>query len=621
MPRPQQQNQGNPLARPPFISVRQVGIGGLIVKGDPQDIKETESPDMRNISFDSGIIGPRPGTTLYIAQPSGETGTPLQLLKARDSRGTTYLIAVYGVNFYLLDTTTVQWIKLNAAYSPAKSGLFYGFDNWNQGTGNDSFYFCNGVDSMMKWNQALSHLSVAAAPSDSTITLKDSSGFPASGTVVLMSNAGTPFTLAYTSNDGTSVLTLSGTVGQAVNLGNSCTMVMLQMSGMKVGKVVKVSAPQSGVRLFVANNVGHETSIFFSKSTNQEDFGTTADATTGGVQVITNGSGGIIDLVDFGTYLLVIQKDAFTNFYFSINTTVNTITGIVTPLEYGESISPVGNNVGIIVENDYYYPSNSQGIYQLVPASTGQSTATQNNSIADDILALLNGLISFTMGSVAYFQRQIMWTCSSIPGVNDLILVRDLVWNAWTIWDNINAVDLQETNNILYLLCGDDGGLYFLDTTSSQDFRSGQAVGYSTRIFTKRFDSGEPANPKQQAHAMVQGYITQNTKLFVDVLYNEAGSLAVGTYVIDGSNPAYVQQIPIFTPGRVSLGQNPIGGAQIGTIGTFRVYLDLFQRVGAHVIQLKFYTSNIGDQWGVTGVAVNPEPVEKVPSEIVLGIQ
>ncbi len=100
------------------------------------------------------------------------------------------------------------------------------------------------------------------------------------------------------------------------------------------------------------------------------------------------------------------------------------------------------------------------------------------------------------------------------------------------------------------------------------------------------------------------------------MLYNESGSLAMATYIIDGSNPAYTQQVPVYGIGRASLGQNPIGGAQVGTIGFFRIYLDLLYRAGAHVIQFKIYTSNVGDNWGVTGLAVNPEGVSLVPTEL-----
>lgn len=615
------QSKDKTLEQPQFFSVRKLGMGGLVTKGDPEDLEDVQSPDLKNISFDGGIVGPRFGTTLFLAAPTGETGTPTQLMKAADSNGTTYLIGVWGVHFYLLDVATPQWILLNNAYSPAKTGLYYGSANWNGGVGSDAFYFCNGKDSMMKWFQSLARLSVAASSGDATLTLVDSSNLPASGIVMVVNNSGTPFAVTYSANAvSTGILTVTGTVGQNVNAGNAVTAAMIQMSGMPVGKIVRVSTLQSAPRLFVANGFQKESTLYFSKSTNQEDFSTNSDPSTGGSSVITKGEGGILDLIDFGLFFVIIKQNSFTQYYFAIDTTNNSLIVQASPIEYGESVLPIGLRASIIAENDYYYPTKSQGIYQFVPSSTGTSTSTQNNPISDDVFQLLQGLIDFSSGAAAFYRRQLFWACSTIPGVNNLLLIRDLVWNAWTLWDNINAVDLQELNDLLYFLCSDDGGLYFYDVNSFQDARNGQPIGFDTYMFTKRYDFGVPGNPTEQNAAILTGYITSNTKLYIDVLYGEAGSLGVSTYVIDGSNPQYVTQVPLFGIGRASLGQNPIGGSQMGTIGFYRVALDLLRSIRPYTLQVKYYTNNIGDQWGTMGLSVNVERVDKTPTELFLGV-
>lgn len=332
-------------------------------------------------------------------------------------------------------------------------------------------------------------------------------------------------------------------------------------------------------------------------------------------------------MIDFGQYLGIVKANAVVQFYFTIDATDDTIGPNTNPTIYGESVFPVGahlnpkSGVNITVENALYIVTQNQGIFQYVPASTGAQLSTTITPFSDDILSLFTSkLIDFSMGRVEYFNRLLIYSCSSIPGVNNLWLIYDFVWQTWTIWDNLNDVDHKEISGVLYFLCNDDGGLYFYDSTSYQDARAGNAVGFSSYIYSKRYDWGEAANPKTQGMAMVQGYITPNTKIYVDVLYNEGGTLAVSTYIIDGSNTDYVAQMPIYTPGRISLGQNPIGGAQIGTIGVFRVFLDLLNRLGAHVIQFRFYTSNVGDQWGLTGLAVNPEINEQIPTELKLGV-
>lgn len=734
---------GDPLKKAQFVSVRQIGIGGLITKGDPQDLKDTESPDMRNIILDGGIIGPRNGTSQFIAAPNGETGVPSQLLKAKDSRGKTYLIAVYGTNFYLLDQSTPQWVLLNSSWSPKQTGLFYGSANWNLGSGKDAFYFCNGVDYVFKWTPLLDYLAASAASADTHITVKDATKFGTSGTLIIGgtavnynsnatggllnldinpsngatltliingtsigitfvtgaptnpgdvkidSTAGLPqtglnlygllsnpsvsngtqealsapnqallalFTLSQVTDTGTqfvgnagvtsisesdsadnltftptnplNILGLSAAVGANIPSGTAISVPITPITSIPIGKVLIVATAQSGFRLFVGNVVGSESTLYYSKPYNpttggspQEDFGVVVGTLTGGFTPILSGEGGILDLIDFGQYLGIVKNNSLTQGYFLIDTTNDTIAFLTNPIEYGESIFPVGQHVDTVIENALYVPTLTEGIYQITPSSTGAQLSTTVTPFSDDIIQLLQGALSLANGRAEFFNRALYYTLSSIPNVNNLVLIRDFLWNAWLVWDDLNAADVKEANGTLFFLCADDGALYYLDPTSYQDARKGTSVGYTTYIFTKRFDFGKPADPKQQSLAMLQGYISQNTKIFVDCLYNENGSLATTTYVIDGDNSDYVVQVPVYGIGRISIGLNPIGGSQIGTIGFFRVFLDLLLRAGCHVVQFKVYTQNIGDNWGVTGLSVNPQPVDKTPTELIIGVE
>lgn len=735
--------QENPLERPKFMSVRQIGLGGLVTKPDPQDLKDTESPDMRNIIYDSGIAGPRFGTTLVAAKPNGETGTPSQLLKVKDSNGTTYLIAVYGTNFYLFDTVNIAWVKLNGTIVPTQSGLFYGSASWNLGTGTDKFYFGNGVDYVMSWIPQIGYLSLPALSTDTVITVKDSSLFGNSQAIIVggqtlqiqnnctggsinlnsnptngqtltliingvtvniqfvtsvtnpgdvkidtsagvsqtglnliallqnptvtsstqvalsapeaaavalftytqvtdvavqfvptntvyslvVSGGNAPYT--FTGTNPLNVLSLTSATGAALAAGAAVTNPISQVPSIPKGNIFLIATAEgAGFRLFVAGVNKNENVLYYSKGFDssaggspQEDFTTSASTLTGGFLPIIYGEGGIVDLVDFGSYLAVVKINSLSNAAFTIDTTNDVTALIPTPIEYGESVFPVGQQVNIVAENSLYIPTLAQGIYQFSPSSTGNTLTTTLKPFSDNILTLFNnGGISFSQGRREFFNRKLFYLCSSIPGVNNLVLINDFTWDNWSIWDNLNAVDIKESNNLLYFLCQDDGGLYFYDQSSFQDFREGTPVGYESYIYTKRFDAGMPANPMQQSLAMLQGYITANTKLYVDVLYNEGGSLALSTYIIDGSNPAYVYQVPVYGIGRAAIGSNPVGGAQIGTIGFFRVYLDLLYKAASHVIQFKCYTQNIGDNWGLTGLAFNPEDVEKIPTELVIGI-
>lgn len=737
------------LTKTPYTSIRQLGIGGLVLRGDPQDIKDTESPDLRNIIFDSGMVGPRNGTTLFLAAPIGETGTPSQLLTAKDSNGTAYLIGVYGINFYLLDPVNKAWVKLNGSYSPIKSGLFYGSASWNLGTGTDKFYFCNGSDLVMSWIPFLTYLGASVATADTQLTVLNASLLPSSGQISVAGTAvtitynqtqaiiqmtalptdgetliltvnGTAITLHFVASIGasagnvligssvaatmanlqgllsapsvtnatqvalsagnqtlvgyftttlpgsnnvvimtpstsvqsivvagtsaptvtysnpTNIIALSAQVGTNIANNSAITNVIVPVASIPIGNVLVIgTASGAGFRLFISGVNQYENYVFFSKAFNwttpnmasQEDFTTSASTFTGsglpgnGGQPIPYGEGGVVDMVNFGAYLAAIKSNGLANLAFTIDATNDTTDLVPSPLIFGESVFPIGQNVDITIENSLYVPTLTEGIYQLTPASTGNTLTTNFTPFSDNILSLFKmGIVSFANGRSSFFNRALYIPCSTIPGVNNLVLVYDFLWQVWSIWDNLNAADMQESNGTFYVLCNDDGGLYYIDVTSYQDFRSGQAVGYTTYLYTKRFDWGKPANIKQQSLAMLQGYIMGNTKLYVDVLYNENGTLAAATYEIDGSNMIYVQQVPIYGPGRISLGQNPIGGAQSGTIGVFRVYLDLSFGVGAHVIQFRLYSVDTGANWAATGLSVNPDLNEVVPSELIISV-
>ena len=212
-----------------------------------------------------------------------------------------------------------------------------------------------------------------------------------------------------------------------------------------------------------------------------------------------------------------------------------------------------------------------------------------------------------------------MWTCSTINGVNDKILLYDAVFNAWAFWDNWNAKDLTEVNDILYFVSSDDGGLYYYDETSFQDARGGNVVGFVTQCRTKRFDFGYPSEQKSENLVMVQGYISNTTKIKATVYLNENGAKMTMPFVIDGGNTVYVSQVPIYGIGRASLGRYGIGGIQAGTIGFFRVFLSI-KREDFYTIQLDFQSDQPGDQWGITGVSFNPKLNTMTPSNLTIGV-
>lgn len=607
---------------PKYISTRQFGMGGLITKEDPQDLEDTagkylsQSPDMRNIQYENGYIQPRYGSTLMLAMPAGETGAPQQILVTKTSDGLSYLIAVFGSHFYLFESSTPQWLNITGSVV-ATSGLNYGGVNWNIDITNDHFYFGNGTDDCLQWQMFLSKLSIATRSTDSTLTLSDTTHLPATGSITVFVS-GVPTNFTYTANGGlTGILTLSAPVGQIIPVGSFVTTQITVQSLIPNGSVF---ARYAG-RLAVANGFGSESEVNISVAGSPTDFTTGVSAGDAVTENITDGDGGITDIITTGSYLLICKQDSMNVLAINLSSDLTLQSISISPMLAGESVGPISSLMDIQTDNAIYYPSLENGIYELVGATTGVSSSMKINQISDPIYNLLVQSVSFAKGRGTFYQRKLLWPCSTLANqaANDITLVYDLERLNWSIWDNWNCADLtsyKQNGNAhaqLWFLSTDDGGLYYYDPTSFTDNRGGILIPYTSYCYGKRWDYNLPDNNKDGGLIHATGYIDLSTQLYVDVLFNVAGSLALVTYIIEGSNIDYVKQVLSYGIGFKPIGNSPIGGITPYSIGVYSVYLDIPMGYKWLTLQIRPYTQAIGANWGATGFAVNPDPVETIP--------
>ena len=105
-------------------------------------------------------------------------------------------------------------------------------------------------------------------------------------------------------------------------------------------------------------------------------------------------------------------------------------------------------------------------------------------------------------------------------------------------------------------------------------------------------------------------------------MFNEGGSLATKTYLIDGSGDLTKQPISEALA-TVMLGIPLMGGTSIIDIdsqGVFRGYLAIPISLAFYNIQLKFDANAKDAEWAVTGLAFNPQIVQEVPAELEIGV-
>lgn len=639
-----------------FYPVEEFGLGGLNTLSEPTDILDIELSDVRNMVFTDGILQPRNGSLLYLAKPLGETNSPNQLLTATDSNGTDYMIAWYGVNIYLADTINDQWIKLNQTYTPATGGLFYGATNWNGGTtidntssatiamSGDRFYMGNGTDDVCKWDMAITTLAVASLSTDTTLTLTDSASFPASGSVLVQVTGGGAVVIDYTANDvSTGVLTLTITADAVLPIHSTVTIQLIDVSAVPKGSVL--TASKNG-RLWICNSNGYENQVNFSQSVNPEDFALTSDLTSGGQFNVTEGRGGILGLIDFGNYLSIEKVDS--KFQVNFNYNSDNSAFVVTYISYlnGDGIGPQSASSILNYMNVEYYPTTNQGIMSFSPSTTGSQTTSGLNVLSQTINNLVTESLDFEFARTAGLAQKLYWVCS-LPtvgiksAVNNLVIMYDLVraaenetinsgfqigGSAWTVFDNWNAVDIKPVNGILYYLSANDGAVYQCNVPGNyQDAVLKNPIAYTAYALSKRFNLSTPSNLNKLKYFYIEGYISLNTTFYVNVLYNEGGSLSTQSYLIAGTNKTIVVNSPRGGLGAFVLGSPLLGGVDLQTLQDagkplfFRAYLETSQALIWQNIQIQAFSNSLGAFWGMTKCVMITEQMNSIPTSLVLG--
>lgn len=596
-----------------FLDVKAVGILGWNTQNDPSFIEDLELVEAKNIQYDNGFIAPRQGKTLIASKPDGESASALQLMVAKTSDGIKYKIGVYGNNFYLWHPDNLEWVKINSTYTPAETTLKYGYTIWNNGRGDDRLYFCNGIDNFARWDAAVTRVNGAQSSGASTLTVDDNTRFPSTGTLVIMGDAGV-FIEAYTAKVGTTGFTLTNTLNDNVSDNASVTMMMVEKSGMEVGKIV---GKHQG-RLFVMNYYGGETTGWYSVQTDPEDFTTGSTVAAASTFVISDGNGGITGFHDFGEFAVVEKEDSLHRTEIVIAEDLGSKLDKIQPIVSGESIGPIGFHSVVKVHNTLMYPTRTNGFLSLYPAGTGSDTTVKEETLSLKIQPYVKRSINTDDCVGASVDQKVLWTVAKRGATqNTIILMYDLERQSWARWENIAAKDFAVEDNDIFYLDSGNGAMYQLLNRQYNDDNN----PYQVEAALKRFDFGSISKPKTEDYVYIQGYMTSVTDLYVDIYFNEEGTLGKQTYLLNKDTTNIMFSDPLTNAaGQFIAGQPPAGwviGSEIGDLSFFRGYLGIRKNKGFFNLQ-PVLRSNKAAFWGVTGMAFNPEENPSIPLNSVI---
>lgn len=445
---------------------------------------------------------------------------------------------------------------------------------------------------------------------------------------IIITNAGTSFVKYYNNNDTTTnTLTLTTTVGQIVPSGSNVTMPIFNMARMPKGKILRTFQTS---RLVIANYIGKENTMNTSYFGYPEDNTIDGTVNTAVISTVNKGKGGIIGLDDFGEYLLIEKQDILIRYGFRYAADGSSFEPYADPIISGDSIGPVTSTTKLNYMNVLYYPTLVEGIISFAPTTTGSQTSSSLTILSNKIQNYVTRVLDFQNSRTAGWNQKLFWLTSTPllgirNGVNTGVIMYDLQRGVWSRFDNWNAADIKPANGNLYFLSLNDGAVYQTFTSGYQDAADSEPLAYNASFTTKRWDMESPAQQSTYTHIYLEGIISLETTFYVDVLYNDGGSLGKQTYEINGSNLNYTTNTVSGGLGYFPLGIPVLGGLSLEQMqrasepAFFAVYLQLSQAYQPRNIQIKCYSNAIGSQWGVSSLDIMYLPKIGINTSLVLG--
>lgn len=437
-------------------------------------------------------------------------------------------------------------------------------------------------------------------------------------------------------------LNLVGTAGQAYASGATVVPTITDRPGMPKGNVlatwqgrfVTASSSASQQSIYDSSSITYHTwptvtttiptpttiganaTMFqLSRTFNAEDFvPNTNDGAASFMESVPDGSGAIVDIKDFGQFLLISKSNSQWQFSYSINQTTGAQVPQLVPIISGIGSGPLNSRGTIKAMNSIFYPTASAGFISMSPLQSGFSVSTGYQVISNQINNYIQNGYDFTVSKGQFYYNKLFWTATN-PNTQSKIFMYDTVRQAWSIFDNWNPVDMAVTNTNQFYYLAQNGNVYkaFQGYTDNSN-------PYNSYYTTKLHNFGQPAIVKTLDAIYIEGYMTQSTILYADVLYNEKGNQYLITYKITtttagveytsvtiggmGSFPFYQSILDSFPP------------SQIQNFGYFRGYLSVPNAYGFHALQVKFYSKNANSVWFLTGYGMNPKFENNIPSSM-----
>jgi hypothetical protein len=468
-------------------------------------------------------------------------------------------------------------------------------------TSADNLLFCDGVNNLSRWSGAVAILNGDHAAAAATVTVQKitgdtktnpTDGFAASGSFVIMSDAGARTVVTYsgkttTTFTGCSGMPTAGDTAGVAELPDTSTYSGLPKCSVMVTHQARVwGIPDA-----------EPTSLRFSKVADFTDWTAAANPDDPGARDFPEFGKNVI-LLPFDNWIIVGKeggKIAYQIVYQSATTRSEAV-------KFLSDVGFAGPKAAVLIGDDYLCLSRDGHVTQL-------SRSDNENIFSDDnIISLIEPTLSpmvFDSDSfMAYWKKRdkvlVGGKRSEDSGSNDVMIdIQFAIGPDGMRRPNFGIYDWWMNDAAPY-----DKDILFGSSVQSEVFKgfdgfSKNGAPYQFRRTDRIETFGLPFETKDIPYYFAYGLISPGTTFTVKIYYEENGHLGVIEKSLSGNaGSPFITIQPLNTLGSFQLGTEPLGGTieDIDELNFFRVFFPLPNEYRPYNIQRTIITDGVGQR-------------------------
>jgi hypothetical protein len=569
---------------------------------DPTKLEDGGSPMGQNTSINNGdrISVRKNGYEVFpdTEEISTSTDSIKSLHNFRKRSGENILIRTSSTTIEYFEENNDTWEILKDGLTPAQK---FGFSDYNINTDLQSYtYFGNAVDNAARWTGVSGLLSSDLNINDSFVFVdnidSDESFLLSSGNIIVCG-----VELAYTTFDpilGKFSLSASSTVSCAEDRSVAETVEELPL--LPKGNIYLVT----NNRLFISGIASTSQAVYFSEygdATNfvGADLVTDSTATAPGIFNLGLGGGPVTGMVEDENSIYIFKRSIIRKA--TLTDTLYTLTTLKSFDGKGQTVGSISSNGLFTGGNEVFFVTTDNQIMRL--GRIENFDTPQMFPISEIIKPTIND-IDFTETSGIVFQNKAYFQGKTNgSNINNVVFVRNLDYNFW----ESPIVGWNSSEFVVY----DDGtgeSLYFSDSAIKSVYRvvdgaSDAGFDVLANWRSKRINFGMPSVQKEVVDFYIEGYISENTELFISLLVDEDGFTQVFNTSLLGTDTEYLYDSTEYNV----FGLSPFGSRRFGsqedisTLNPFRVYLGKEFVVNQfYNVQVEFLSDGLNQEWEIT---------------------